>query len=107
GVLVPVWAADGRRLLVGQVQVGRDGTLRYTGAVFDLGTRKLTGLKVPARHWVTDWSRDGRKLLTTNRLRGAVTWVNADGAGKPEYLTPEEEVASGARLSPDGRRILY
>ena len=35
-----------------------------------------------------------------------MAWVNIDGTGKPEYVTPEKEVAYGARLSPDNQRIL-
>lgn len=37
---------------------------------------------------------------------GALAWVNADGTGKPELITAADQIASLARLSPDGRRIL-
>jgi hypothetical protein len=35
-----------------------------------------------------------------------VAWVNTDGTGKPEFITSENEMTHGAKLSPDGRRIL-
>ena len=35
-----------------------------------------------------------------------VAWVHIDGTGAPEFLTSDQEVAHGARLSPDNRRIL-
>jgi Tol biopolymer transport system component len=53
---------------------------------------------------VSDWSTDGKRLLTTAQSR--VAWVNADGSGELDYITSEEEVAYSAKLSPDGKRIL-
>jgi hypothetical protein len=47
--------------------------------------------------------------LTTLRIDDdavRVAWVNTDSTGEPEFITSEHEVAYGARLSPDGRRIL-
>jgi Tol biopolymer transport system component len=77
--------------------------------VYDLATKDLVGLSVPEECWVNDWSADGKRLLTTARADGGnvrVAWVNADGSGKPEFLTPEDEVAYFPRLSPDGQRVL-
>jgi Tol biopolymer transport system component len=109
-ILMPLWSADGRRLLVGRYRpaIAPNRTkVGYSCEVYDLGTKKVTPLKLSGRHWVTGWSRDGRRLLTTNRAWGAVAWADADGTGKPEYITPDDEYALDGRLSPNGRRLLY
>ena len=36
-----------------------------------------------------------------------MAWIKANGTGKPEFVSPEKEIAFGGRLSPDGRRVLY
>ena len=36
-----------------------------------------------------------------------MAWINADGSGKPQFVSPEKEIAFGGRLSPDGQRVLY
>ncbi|MBY0229597.1 MAG: hypothetical protein K2W96_09985, partial [Gemmataceae bacterium] len=36
-----------------------------------------------------------------------VCWLAADGKGEPEFITGEEEHAWGAKLSPDGTRLLF
>ncbi len=36
-----------------------------------------------------------------------MAWLNADGTGKPEFVSPEGEIGYGGRLSPDGRKVLY
>jgi Tol biopolymer transport system component len=105
-----VWSADGRRLLISENRAGKSGALEYRHRVYELATRKLTELKLPAGYGATDWSADGKRLLTTARDSEGnprIAWLNADGIGKPEFLTPDGEFAYGARLSPDGRRMLY
>jgi Tol biopolymer transport system component len=107
---LPVWAPDSRRVLIGENRPGQRGGLEYAYRVYELATGKLTERQLPDGHWVADWSRDGKRFLTTARLGGAavrIAWVNADGSGEPEFLSPEGEVAYDARLSPDGRRMLY
>jgi WD40-like Beta Propeller Repeat len=107
---LPVWSADGRTLLVGENRPGEAGTLEYSYRVLDPATKALTALDLPGEHWVSGWSPDGKRFLTTARSGGRaprVAWLNADGTGEPEYLTPAGEVAYGPRLSPDGRRVLY
>src|SRR5439155_24985720 len=61
-------------------------------------------------HWVNGWSADGRRFLTTVQTvenSPRIAWLNADGTGGPEFLSPDGEIAYGGRLSPDGRRLLY
>jgi Tol biopolymer transport system component len=107
---LPVWAADSKRVLIGENRSGKNGALEYAYRVYELATKKLTELKLPNGHWVTGWSSDGKRFVTTaqggdDAIRIAL--LNADGADKPEFITPAAEVAFGARLSPDGRRVLF
>jgi Tol biopolymer transport system component len=105
-----VWAPDSRRLLVAENGLGKDLKHRDAYRVYDLAAGKFTELQLPQGTWVSAWSADGKRLLTTLRTDGTgarVAWLNADGTGKPEYLTPEGEDAWGAVLSPDRRRVLF
>src|SRR5207253_2052979 len=61
---------------------------------------------------LTDWSRDGKYLVTT-RLRGTkdepsarVFLMNRDGT-EHKALSDGKAIALGGRLSPDGRRVMY
>jgi Tol biopolymer transport system component len=104
-----IWVADGR-LLISENRGTKDGGLECACRVYDPETKKMTDLKLPEGHWVSGWSKDGKRLLTDFRPDGSsarVAWVNVDGTGEPAFLTPEDEVAYGARLSPDGRKVLF
>ena len=103
-----LWSSDSRRILICEQGANADGSRGSAYRVYDLTTKGLTRLKLPDEWWPSDWSGDGKRLLTSLRSGGTVrvAWVNADGTGKPEFITSEHEVAYGARLSPDGRRIL-
>jgi Tol biopolymer transport system component len=106
---LPLWSGDSGRILICEQGQKRDGTRGSSYRVYELGTNRLTELKRPADWWPSDWSGDGKRLLTDIRADGValrVAWVNSDGSGKPEFITSEHEVAYGARLSPDGGRIL-
>jgi Tol biopolymer transport system component len=105
-----VWSADSRRLLVGENRPGLRGALEFSYRVHDVAAGKATDLSVPEGHWVTSWSADGKTFITTfwtadNSPR--VARVAADGRGKAEFLTPEDEVAYEAKLSPDGKKLPY
>jgi hypothetical protein len=104
-----VWSPDSRRLLIGENRAGKNGALEYSYHVYEPATKKFTELSLPYGHWVTGWSADGRRFLTTVRVEGDVriAWLNADGTGNPDFRTPEDEFAYDARLSHDGRRMLY
>ncbi len=106
---LPVWAADGARLLVGENQAGPGGRLEYAHRVYDLAAKTLTDLKLPDGCRVTGWSADGKRLLATAAPGDGTTrlaWVAAGGGGEPEFLTPADEAAYDGRLSPDGKRVL-
>jgi len=104
-----IWSSDSSRILICEQGWNEDRSRESAYRVYDLASTNLTHLKVPRQCWVSDWSADGKRLLTTARgdddtIR--IAWVNADETGKPEYVTSEDEVAYFARLSPDGTRIL-
>jgi RNA polymerase sigma factor (sigma-70 family) len=105
----PVWAPDGRRVLIGEnwITPNQEGFWRYR--VFDPQTKGLSELKFKQVEAITDWSRDGKRLLATVRtdLWSRLAWLNADGSGEPEFITRKGEWGHMARLSPDGKRILY
>ena len=104
-----MWSFDSQRILICEQGHNEDGSRGSAYRVYDLNAKSLTELKLPKEWWPSDWSADGKRVLTSLRTDGdtiRVVWVNLDGTGKPEFITSEEEVAYGARLSPDGRRIL-
>jgi dipeptidyl aminopeptidase/acylaminoacyl peptidase len=100
---LPLWSPDGKRILICE-QGWREKVRESTYRMYDMDKKDLTELKLPAECWPSDWSADGKRLLTS--LDGRVAWFNLDGAGEPEFITRELEVAYGARVSPDGRQIL-
>jgi Tol biopolymer transport system component len=105
----PFWSSDSKRMLICEQGQNEDGSRGSAYRVFDLMTKSLTHLKLSKECWPSDWSADGKRVLTSLRMGGdgtGVAWVNTDGTGKPEFITSQDEVAYGAKLSPDGRRIL-
>ena len=106
---LPLWSSDSRRILICEQGFNEGRSRAFAYRVYDLGSKSLTPLKLPDEWWPSDWSADGKRLLTSLRAENGSTriaWVPSDGSGKPEFLTLDQEVAYGARLSPDNRRIL-
>jgi Tol biopolymer transport system component len=104
-----VWSADSKRLVIGENWRQENGAMEYAFRVYDRASQKTADVNVPVGHWVTGWSPDGSRLLTTARVADRtirIACVNFDGTGRPEFVTPENEFAFGAVLSPDGRKIL-
>jgi len=110
------WSPDGTEIAASD-HVVTDGPpekleLAATHFVADVRTGRKAALDLPADHVVSDWSRDGKYLLTT-RLRGTreapsarLYLMNRDGT-EHKALTAEKGFALGGRLSPDGWRVLY
>ena len=106
---LPLWSSDSQRILICEQGFNEDRSRGSAYRVYDLKSKRLTTLKLPDEWWPSDWSADGKRLLTSLRTedgRLRIAWVPIDGTGKPEFLTSDQEVAYGARLSPDNRRIL-
>jgi hypothetical protein len=101
-----VWSATGRRLFVQESrndrQKGRKDYLR----IYDLDAKKFTDMSLPIDYYVTGWSSDGTKLLAMSPSR-RICWLNVNGSGNPDYLTPDSEVSYDARLTSDDKWILY
>ena len=108
--ILPVWSPDSKRVFIGE-EYFSNGTKREFGyRVYDLAEKTMTQAKVPDRCHVTDWSLDGKRFLANfsdSDSNPRIAWLTVDGTGKPEFVTPDGEWASGGRLSPDGRRVLY
>lgn len=110
------WSPDGTEVAASD-HVVTDGSpakleLAATHFVADVRTGRKATLDLPADHVVSDWSRDGKYLLTT-RLRGTreapsarLYLMTRDGT-EHKAVTGEKGFALGGRLSPDGRRVLY
>ncbi len=106
---VPLWSSDSKRILICE-QAGiedRPGGSLYR--MYDMDSASLTTVRLPGEWSPSDWSSDCKRVLTSLRTQKGtigVAWVHIDGTGTPEFLTSDQEVAHGARLSPDNRRIL-
>lgn len=106
---LPLWSSDSRRILICEQGINEDRSRGSAYRVYDLATKDLTTLRLPEPWWPSDWSADGKRLLTSLRTANGshrVAWVRIDGTGEPEFVTPDQEVAYYAKLSPDNRRIL-
>lgn len=106
--LQPLWSSDSRRILICE-QGYRDRLPGSAYRIYDLDAKTLTTLDLPAEWWPSAWSADGKRLLTSLRIKVEglrIAWVSIAGTGTPEFVTTDQEVAYGAKLSPDGRRIL-
>lgn len=100
---LPIWSPDSQRILICE-QGGNSQVRASDYRIYDLAKDEITEFELPNEWWPSDWSADGKRLLAS--LDGRIAWVNIDGKGEPEFITPKQDVAYGARLSPDGRRIL-
>jgi Tol biopolymer transport system component len=105
----PLWSSDSQRILICEQGYNEDRTRGSAYRVYDLRSKSVTKLQLPDEWWPSDWSANGKRLLTSLPTENGsirVAWVHIDGTGEPEFLTSNQEVAYGARLSPDNRRIL-
>jgi Tol biopolymer transport system component len=107
--LQPLWSSDSRRVLICEQGFKKDNTRASAYRIYDLEAKTLTALTLPKEWWPSDWSADGKRLLTSVREGDGgvrIAWVSTIGTGMPEFLTTEGEVGFGAKLSPDNRRVL-
>jgi Tol biopolymer transport system component len=107
---VPVWSADGKRLVFSS---DREGTTNlYVRAADGAGQDELL-LKTGERKAPLDWSRDGKFLLfSVSAPRSPDIWVlpmeaGPGGVRKPVPYLRTDSIEGSARFSPDGRFVAY
>jgi len=109
------WSPDGHSLAITNLRhVAGTQLLVFSHAIFDFKTKKTTPLQlpgisipgtVPQGHIITDWSKDGKWLLTTYwtaDLKCYLYRVKSDGS-------EGERIGAGGegKFSPDGKKVLY
>jgi Tol biopolymer transport system component len=109
----PVWSPDGKQILYGSNRddgSNRDGRYNLYRKSAGVSTQDELFFKDETNKVPSDWSRDGRFALYTNRTTGVESiWVLpvAEGERKPrKYLTTQFMNRNGM-FSPDGRWVAY
>jgi hypothetical protein len=108
--ILPVWSPDSKRVFVGEEYFSNGNKREFAYRVYNIAEKTITEANVPDGCHVTDWSLDGKRFLadlSDAESNTRIAWLNVDGTGKPEFVTPEGELAFRGRLSPDGRKVLY
>ena len=105
------WSPDGAEIAYTRVEDRPGEKLDARSGVVDVKTKKSTPLDLPADHVITDWSRDGKWLLTAkftrdgNTVASRVCLVSRD-AKTVKPLGPDDQLATMGKISPDGTRVL-
>jgi RNA polymerase sigma factor (sigma-70 family) len=107
------WSPDGRSLAI---NIFQDNA--FTHAIFDLETKKAKPLqmpeakapqdvKAPVGHCITDWSKDGKWLLTICNMNR--WWNKADLYRVKSDGSVAKKIGQGMNgiFSPDGKKVLY
>jgi dipeptidyl aminopeptidase/acylaminoacyl peptidase len=108
------WGPGGKELAVVSVAMDDKKGLVATNWLVDVHTKKKTELKLPANHLVTDFSPDGKWLLTTvididadkKTQKVQMHLIKPDGSEDRGLATPGLHAAMG-RISPDGKKVLF
>jgi Tol biopolymer transport system component len=103
------WSPDSTTIATTDVVNGPDNRPVTVHYLVDVKTKEKKSLKLPEGHEITDWTRDGKYLLTTSltpKKTLRINLMNLDGT-EHKILTDERESARAGRISPDGTRLLY
>jgi Tol biopolymer transport system component len=100
----PVWAPDGKRVIFASNRGGGLGL--YEKSTEGAGTETVLLKPAPAGN-LTDWSHDGRYLISFEAYAGAIWVLPVDGDRKPFPFLRSNFTLVGPRLSPDGRWIAF
>ncbi|HVO60108.1 MAG TPA: DPP IV N-terminal domain-containing protein [Terriglobales bacterium] len=101
----PVWSPDSRYVAYNLLPNGGSDPPFLVEKV-EIGSQqpqKIYGDN--ERHWVEEWSRDGRFLLTHDTKTFSIIPVNGDS--KPKALYSSSFIKDEFHLSPDGQLIAY
>ncbi len=102
------WAPDGSELIV---NTGAPGAKGVSHVRLDVKTKKVSPMNVLGTDLITDWTPDGKRLLTTPVGTGAewepkgIYLMNLDGTESAVVADPKTGAFAG-RISPDGSRVL-
>jgi Tol biopolymer transport system component len=107
------WSPDGK--LYASVDEGADekNTIAATHRRIDLAARTVEKVDWPAWIWPLEWARDGKSVLVCWYAKAGLllSLMSPDGKTLTDLTALREEDSSPlmvqARLSPDGRRVLY
>src|ERR1035438_6909245 len=106
----PRWSYQGDRVAYGSTKrTGNDVDIWVVNAT-DAASARLVAQMEGGGWGISDWSPDGKRLLVTNYVSAAESyvWLVDVASGKKELLTPKaaETVAySNARFSKDGKGV--
>jgi len=105
------WAPDGKSLIATCCPTAEDKT-KVEHMRIDLITRAISKFPWPADDVPIDWSADGKSLVVVREDKdspvGKIALMTADGKHKTELTTYHARTWGGiARLSPDGKKLLY
>ena len=104
----PVWSPDGRRIAFSTDRDGHYGLMVRDAS--GTGTEQPVYATEDAEVGVTDWSRDGRRMLIDilpASRRWDVKTLSMDGTSKVLDYVVTDASEHGARFSPDGRYVAY
>jgi Tol biopolymer transport system component len=104
------WAPDGRSLVATCCEV--EGKSNAEHVRIDLATQTVSKLPWPADVVVVDWSADGKSVVVdrdgSSESVRQFALMTADGKRVTELTTYDARTWGGAaRLSPDGKKLLY
>jgi RNA polymerase sigma factor (sigma-70 family) len=108
------WSPDGRTLYA-SVDEGTDEKhkIAATHRRIDLTARTVEKVDWPAWVWPLEWARDGKSVLVCSYAKAGLllSLMSPDGKTLTDLSALREEDSSPlmvqARLSPDGRRVLF
>ena len=100
----PLLSPDGTRLVVWTQGLDRNVW------TYDLARGTLTRLTTEGRNHRGIWTPDGKRITFAGSDHGGYSlfWMPADGSGRRERLTPEQDttIGSPSTWSPDGQTLL-
>jgi Tol biopolymer transport system component len=101
----PVWSPDSRYVAFNLLPNGGSDP-PFLVQKIEIGNQQPEAIYGDdQRHWVEDWSPDGRFLLTHDTKTLSI--LPLTGHGKPEAVYSSSFLKDGFHLSPDGQLITY
>jgi len=101
----PVWSPDSRNIAFNLLPNGGSDP-PFLVEKIEVGTGQVQNIYGDnERHWIEDWSADGRFLLTHDTKTLSTISVSGDSKPKPVYSS--STIKDEFHLSPDGRLIAW